>query len=509
MATRAGSGDLEAQLQRLQPGDHLCCIYRTGEEHRALVTAFVRQGLERGEKILYIVDAHTSREVLGYLERVGVDADSCLETGRLVILDADASYLRDGRFDPDGMIALLRGETERALAEGYGALRVTGEMTWALRGMEGSDRLMEYEAKLNRFLPSSRCLAICQYDRNRFGAGVLLDVLSTHPIAVIGTDVVENFYYLSPDDFLGPDPDARRLESWVESLLERKRSDQEIQVLVRVAESAGDAILGVSGDGIVLSWNAGAERMYGYTAAQAVGRPLSLLYPEDRKDEAARLCDMVARGRRIVRRETVHRHRDGSSIEVAFTLSPLRDPKVRSEGASLVVRDIRKQREEEQDRIARIKEELLSLEGLHENDGTRVSADTYGNQSVREGVPETFKELVRQFTEAVELGLQAEVHGRGPEVTERLRTMAEHLGFLKAGPRDVVEIYTQARRRTSREGTGAKTRARAGQGRLAALELMGHLVSYYRNQPSRTASGWAPAGRSRPAGPGPDRRRHS
>jgi PAS domain S-box-containing protein len=482
VTSKSGNGDLEAQLQRLQPGDHLCCIYGTGEEHRALVTAFVRQGLERGEKTLYIVDAHTSREVLAYLERDGVDAGSCLETGRLVILDADASYLKGGRFDPDGMIALLQDETDRAVAEGHGALRVTGEMTWALRGMEGSERLMEYEAKLNRFLPSSRCLAICQYDRNRFGAGVLLDVLSTHPIAVIGTDVVENFYYLSPDDFLGPDPDARRLESWVESLRERKRSDQEIQVLVRVAESAGDAILGVSEGGIVLSWNAGAERMYGYTAAQAVGKPLSLLYPQDRRDEAARLCDMVSRGRRIVRRETVHRHRDGSPMEVAYTLSPLKDPKGRPGGASLVVRDIREQREEEQDRIARIKEELLSLEGLHENDRTRVSAGSYGIQSVREAMPETFNELVRQFQEAVELGLQGEVHGRGAELTERLRTMAEHLGFLKAGPRDVVEIYTQALRRAGREeSAGAKARARADQGRLAALELMGHLVSCYRH----------------------------
>jgi PAS domain S-box-containing protein len=480
VASRPGHGDLEAQLMQLQPGDHLCCIYRTGDEHKALVTPFLRQGLERGEKTLYIVDAHASREVLGYLESEGIDPAPMLEAGQLVILDADASYLKGGRFDPDGMIGLLREETERALVEGYGALRVTGEMTWALRGREGSDRLMEYEAKLNRFLPSSRCLAICQYDRNRFGAGVLLDVLSTHPIAVIGTEVVENFYYLSPDDFLGPDIEERRLDSWLESLLERKRSDDEIRVIVRVAESAGDALLGVDEEGTVISWNAGAERMYGYTATQAVGRPLSFLYPDDRTSEAADLCALVARGGRILRRETVHRQRDGSIMEVALTLSPLRDRNGRSTGASLVVRDIREQRRQEADRIARIKEELLSLEGLHETGRTRVSAETYGHRDVRTGYPEVFEELVRQFTAAMDLGLREEVYGKREAARDRLIAMAEHLGYLKAGPRDVVEVYTEALRRTSGEEAGPKGRARADQGRLAALELMGHLVSCYR-----------------------------
>ena len=99
--------------------------------------------------------------------------------------------MKDGAFDPDGMISMLARETELALQEGYAALRVTGEMTWALRGLPGSERLMEYEAKLNGFFPGSRALAICQYDRRRFSPEVLLDVLTTHPFAVIGTRIYD------------------------------------------------------------------------------------------------------------------------------------------------------------------------------------------------------------------------------------------------------------------------------------------------------------------------------
>lgn len=118
-----------------------------------------------------------------------------------MILTVDDAYMRDEVFNPEGMIALLRTETERAQSEGYPTLRVTGEMTWVLQGLPGSERLIEYESKLNKFLPNSKCLAICQYDRRRLPSKVLLDMLSTHPIAVVGTEVYDNFYYVPQKNF--------------------------------------------------------------------------------------------------------------------------------------------------------------------------------------------------------------------------------------------------------------------------------------------------------------------
>ena len=195
----------------LEPGDHLCCIYETEEEHRVVLTSFLRQGLEQGEKVIYIVDARTAEAILGYLREDGLEVEPYVANGQLVILTRDQAYMREGVFDPDGMIELLRAETEQALAKGYPALRVTGEMTWALRGLCGSERLIEYEARLNEFFRptaaagSSQCLAICQYDRRRFDPEVLLDVLRAHPIAVVGAEVYDNFYYIPPSEFLGHD----------------------------------------------------------------------------------------------------------------------------------------------------------------------------------------------------------------------------------------------------------------------------------------------------------------
>lgn len=185
-------------FQRSIVGDHLSFIYKTEEEHRAVLTPFLRQGLERGEKVLYIVDSHTADTILSYLRDDELDVEAYLASGQLVILSSDDVYMHQGIFDPDRLIALFEEETDRALAEGYPALRITGEMTWALRGLPGCERLIEYEARLNKFFPGSQCLAICQYNRRRFSPEVLLKVLGTHPISIIGTDIYNNIYYTLP-----------------------------------------------------------------------------------------------------------------------------------------------------------------------------------------------------------------------------------------------------------------------------------------------------------------------
>ena len=218
-------------IEDLQPGDHLCCLYDTEKEHRELMTPYLKTGLEKGEKVIYIVDARTAETVLGYLRDAGVEVEPYLSSGQLAILSVDEAYMASGEFDPDGMIGMLTDETEKALAEGYGALRVTGEMSWALKGLPGSERLMEYEAKLNRFFPGSKCLSICQYDRRMFEPSVLLNVLSTHPFAVLGTELFDNFYYdyVPPDEFFAGEPQRATLDHWVSSLRERKEAEESLR----------------------------------------------------------------------------------------------------------------------------------------------------------------------------------------------------------------------------------------------------------------------------------------
>jgi hypothetical protein len=209
---------LEQQLAALAPGDHLCLIYETPEEQSAAVVPFMRDGLAREQQCFYIADERTVAEVRQALREAGVDVALQEARGALRIVSKRETYLRDGVFDPTAMIALLDGATAEAVARGYTALRVTGEMTWALGLEAGTERLLEYEASLNDFFPGSRALAICQYNRTRFSPEIIYGVLRTHPIAIVGRRVCRNPYYDGPEAARGTEPLAARVQQMLSQL---------------------------------------------------------------------------------------------------------------------------------------------------------------------------------------------------------------------------------------------------------------------------------------------------
>ena len=232
-------------LEQIGPGDHLCLIYETREEEFAVVIPFVRIGLERGEKCIYIADDNTTGAVLDAMRSHGIDVDSALRARALIVTNKQKAYLKQGYFQPDSMICFLTEATDAAKAAGFSALRVTGEMTWALGDNLGVERLIEYEAKLNCFFPESDCLAICQYNRRRFSPETILDVIRTHPIVIRDDRVCKNFYYVPADEFLSPNQSARKVERLLTHIKERghaeearkkARDELEIGVLERTAD---------------------------------------------------------------------------------------------------------------------------------------------------------------------------------------------------------------------------------------------------------------------------------
>ncbi|MBN1847147.1 MAG: MEDS domain-containing protein [Deltaproteobacteria bacterium] len=229
MSYQINSKRLEQRFENLGPGDHLCHFYDTEEEHRVVFEPFIRLGLEREEKVMYVTDNHTEEDILNRLEKDGVDIKVYQEKGQLVTIKADDLYTKDGFFSPFGMIQLLQAETLRALDEGYSALRITGEATWSLKGVPGSQRLIEYEEELNHFFPGSKCLAICQYPKNRFKPRVLMDVMAAHPIVIIGTEIFNNFYYESPGYLQGRVSDDVKLNTCLNNLLQWGRTEEKIK----------------------------------------------------------------------------------------------------------------------------------------------------------------------------------------------------------------------------------------------------------------------------------------
>jgi PAS domain S-box-containing protein len=370
------------EIEKLRPGDHLCCLYRTDQEHRELLTRFLRIGLERNEKVFYIVDARTAETVIGYLEDDGVDVAQYLERGQFVILSVGESYMSGGVFDPDAMINLLKSETEKALNEGYAALRVTGEMTWALRGLPGSERLIEYESKLNEFFPGSKALAICQYDCRRFAPAILLDVLTTHPLAVVGSEVYDNFYYIPTERFLSPDREGALLERWLHNLKKAKeyngdleRSYEELYAerdrLAVTLRSIGDGVITSDTEGNIVAFNKAAEELTGWTEQEAVGMPLQEVFHivnEETRERCVNPVQTVLETGQIVglANDTVLLARDGTERILADTASPMRDEAGKILGVVLVFKDFTERRNKEKEIQEREEQFRGLLERLQE-----------------------------------------------------------------------------------------------------------------------------------------------
>ncbi|MBP7934318.1 MAG: PAS domain S-box protein [Phycisphaerae bacterium] len=215
-------------LEQLGPHEHLCLIYETQEEQFGAAIPFIRMGIERHEKCVYIADENSAETVLAAMRADGIAVDAATRSGALVLATRQETYLREGGFDPDRMMAFLAEATRTALSEGYTALRVTGEMTWVLAGDVGSGRLIEYEAKLNRLFPVEPCLAICQYNRWKFPANVIAGVIRTHPLVVYRETVCRNAYYIPPEESPGERGTECEIERLLNSIRDREAAEMEL-----------------------------------------------------------------------------------------------------------------------------------------------------------------------------------------------------------------------------------------------------------------------------------------
>jgi PAS domain S-box-containing protein len=212
------------QLAGLGAGAHVCPLYETPGQRMGALVPYFRAGLARGEQCLYIADDASVDDLRAH----GIGSDEDLARAALVVLSTRETYLRNGRFDADQMIELLSARLAEAQAAGFAGLRVAGEMSWALGSDIGSEHLIEYEARLNVFLPATGIRALCQYDVRRFPASVLRDVLRTHPLAIFGEQIHDNPYFEPPALGLvgDADVDGQRV-AWMRERLEA-RSRREV-----------------------------------------------------------------------------------------------------------------------------------------------------------------------------------------------------------------------------------------------------------------------------------------
>jgi len=188
--------------EKFPAGTHMCLIYDDDNERRRIIAKYLDAGLREREKVSYFADNVAPDEVEAWLREMGVDVPKQSDTPGFTITVAEKTYCTDGTFVPEAMLSRLRAYYKAVVDEGYPGGRVSGEMSWALRGIPGSDRLMEYEALVNDVLVTHPINAICQYDARRFNGAIIFDVLKVHPMMIVHGQIVRNPYYIRPEEFL-------------------------------------------------------------------------------------------------------------------------------------------------------------------------------------------------------------------------------------------------------------------------------------------------------------------
>ncbi len=156
-----------------------------------------------------------------------------------------------------------------------------------------------------------------------------------------------------------------------------KRPAENDRRIAAVVDSSDDAIIDKDLNGIILSWNYGAERLFGYSAEEALGRSITMLIPKDRIDEETRIVERLRRGERIKNFETIRCRKDGSLVEISLTVSPVKDAAGRVVGASKIARDIT-----ERSRAQEQKNFILS-EMKHRIKNTLATVQVIANQTLR------------------------------------------------------------------------------------------------------------------------------
>jgi MEDS: MEthanogen/methylotroph, DcmR Sensory domain len=180
---------------------HACAFFRSREEEYRVLLPFLQEGFENREKLFQIVDRDHRAERLRRIAQLGIDVPAAEQSGQLEVRPWDDAHLRNGRFNQFDMLDLV-DEVLGNGESGFGLTRFWANMEWSLTDTPGVEDIIEYETRLNHVMAKFDDVVICTYDVNRFSASVVMDILRTHPQAIIGGTLQENPFYVPPDEFL-------------------------------------------------------------------------------------------------------------------------------------------------------------------------------------------------------------------------------------------------------------------------------------------------------------------
>jgi PAS domain S-box-containing protein len=324
------------------------------------VGRFIGPALGAGEACLIIATAPHQAQLAEHLAARGFDLSVLGEQGRYVALDAAETLSRfmvDGWPDEKRFVEVVGAAVTRAVAAGQVPhVHAFGEMVALLCADGRPEAAIRLEALWNDLAKKLSFSLLCAYPSGAFhgqaSGATLLRICGAHSRALPSEGAAGLNGHEDRLDLISGLPEkAPALET---PLAGRKIAQARLAAIV---ECSDDAIVSKSLDGIVTSWNPAAERMFGWTSAETVGRHITLIIPRDRRAEEDDTLARIRRGETLDHFETIRITKDGRLLNISLTVSPIRDSEGRIVGASKIARDVTEKKRLE----AELAEKLLQL----------------------------------------------------------------------------------------------------------------------------------------------------
>ncbi|WP_168709976.1 MEDS domain-containing protein [Massilia sp. Mn16-1_5] len=181
--------------ERYPEGTHICYLYNSDEERRRILPLFARHALLENEAFGYLADVETHAELPAAAAALDLTHALMGPADQVQLLTTREGYYPEGQFDSEGMLARLRAQYLQARAAGLAGARFAGEMDWALRGVPGTEHIIECESRINDLVKEAPITIMCQYDLRKFDGAMMFDVMNVHPVMIVGGHILRNPFY--------------------------------------------------------------------------------------------------------------------------------------------------------------------------------------------------------------------------------------------------------------------------------------------------------------------------
>jgi len=186
----------------LDDARHVCAFFNSEEEEYRVLLPFIKEGFERGDKAVHVVNPDKRDYHLRQLSTAGIDHAAASQAGQFDLKTNTEAYLREGRFDPDRMLEVFEQLVTENSQGPYPVSRIVCRMDWAAEGQSYIDSLVEFESRVNHVWMRHDDAVICTYHLGKFGGDTVIDMMRTHPMVIVGGILQHNPFYVPPEEFV-------------------------------------------------------------------------------------------------------------------------------------------------------------------------------------------------------------------------------------------------------------------------------------------------------------------